>query len=64
MTDKHFFIEQLKQNGEWKIIFSFHGYQAAEHFYFRCVNNNPNGCYKLKSHNRIIFSNQSQNCNE
>lgn len=56
---KNFFIEQLKQDGQWKVIFSFHGYQAAEHFYMRCVSKNLNGCYKLRSHNRVIFSHNS-----
>lgn len=64
MENKNFFIEQLAPDATWKVIFSFYGYKAAERVYFKCVNNNPNGCYKLKSHNRIIFSNQSQNCNE
>lgn len=56
MSSKHFFIEQLKQDGNWEVIFSFYGYQAAEHFYLRCVENNMNGCYRLKSHNRVLFS--------
>lgn len=57
MRTKNFFIEQLKQDGQWKVIFSFHGYQAAEHFYFRCVENNPNMCYRLTSRIHTIFSN-------
>lgn len=56
MSNKNFFIEQLKENGEWKVIFSFHRCEAAEHFYLRCVENNINGCYRLKSHNRILLS--------
>jgi hypothetical protein len=55
MTNKNFFIEQLKETGEWKVIFSFHGYQAAEYFYFRCVNKNPGGNYRLKSRYHIIY---------
>lgn len=56
MKTKNFFIEQLK-DGQWKEIFSFNKYEAAEHFYFRCVENNPNMCYRLKSRIHTIFTN-------
>lgn len=55
MANKNFFIEQLAPDATWKVIFSFYGYQAAERFYFRCVNKNPGGNYRLKSRYHIIF---------
>lgn len=64
MRNKNFFIEQLKQTGKWKIIFSFHSYEAAEHFYNRCVGNNPNGCYRLKSPNLVLLSHNDSQGNE
>ena len=59
MTDKNFFIEQLTRDGKWKTIFSFHGYVAAERFYFRLVNKNPSANYMLKSRYHVIYLKRS-----
>lgn len=55
MENKNFFIEQLAPDATWKVIFSFYGYKSAERIYFKCVNKNPGGNYRLKSRYHIIF---------